>query len=163
MCSSISFSTENLKLKGASKVTIQSFHFSNFITNVNLLGILLKCRFLIQEVWVGAWDSAFPKSFFEPHFEYQGSSLLFTPPSVLQKSMVMGRDTEFPKATQLLSGKGVVLQFSIFYMEPEFSCLVLLWKAMKIMILCIIPLHTHILNTQYNMTVLNQVAYFNRF
>lgn len=47
----------------------------------------------------------------------------------------MGRDTEFPKATQLLGDKDLVLQSSIFYMEPEFSSLVLLSKAMKIMIL----------------------------
>lgn len=74
-------------------------------------------------------------------------------------SIARARDTEFLKATHLLSGKGggepglPVPQsriFFFFYIEPEFSSLVLLTKGYKNLdALCRISLNTQMLNSYY--------------
>ena len=79
-------------------------------------------------------------------------------------------ETEFPKASQLLSDKDtraiglLALQSSTFYAQPEFSSLVLLAKSHENhnALYRIPPKHSHVQLISYDF-VLNPIASYNRF
>lgn len=134
---------------------------------MNLPGILFKCRFLnLGGLGRGLGFCYFKNASWNHTFSTKG----LVPAPLLHlftDQHDKARDTEFLKATQVLSGKGVrrvrssgppVQYFFFFYTEPEFSSLVLLMKGYKNLYnLCRISLNTQMLNC-----LLNQIVSYNR-